>query len=88
LGHSLTGIAKLPPGSQRDLVDPFAEKASPWPKLIILLILLSIAYSLLDKKGLIYDWTHGWLGNPVAKQVEQGALPAPAGSAQPTVPAK
>jgi hypothetical protein len=29
-GGSLTGVAALPPGSQRDLVDPFAEKKRPW----------------------------------------------------------
>ena len=42
-GGSLTGVAALPPGSQRDLVDPFAEKKSPWPKVIVVLILLVIA---------------------------------------------
>jgi hypothetical protein len=39
-GASLTQIAELPPGSQRDLHDPFAEKKSPWPKIILILILL------------------------------------------------
>ena len=29
-GASLTGLATLPPGSSRSLVDPFAEKKSPW----------------------------------------------------------
>lgn len=29
-GASLTRIALLPPGAQRDLVDPFAEKKRPW----------------------------------------------------------
>jgi hypothetical protein len=29
-GGSLTGVAALPPGAQRDLVDPFAEKKRPW----------------------------------------------------------
>ncbi|HEY4414335.1 MAG TPA: hypothetical protein VGO57_01485 [Verrucomicrobiae bacterium] len=40
LGKSLTQIATLPSGAQRDLVDPFAEKKSPWPWIIVLLILL------------------------------------------------
>jgi hypothetical protein len=40
-GASLTQIATLPPGSQRDLVDPFAEKKSPWPKIIAVLVLLA-----------------------------------------------
>lgn len=31
LGRSLTQVAELPKGAQRDLVDPFAEKKKPWP---------------------------------------------------------
>jgi hypothetical protein len=41
-GASLTQIAVLPPGSQRDLVDPFAEKKSPWPKIILVLVVLAV----------------------------------------------
>ena len=44
-GGSLTGVATLPPGSQRDLVDPFAEKKSPWPKIIVLVIVLAVCWS-------------------------------------------
>jgi hypothetical protein len=40
-GASLTQIAVLPPGSQRDLVDPFADKKSPWPKIIAVLVVLA-----------------------------------------------
>jgi hypothetical protein len=56
-GTSLTGIATLPPGSQRDLVDPFAEKKSPWPKIIVVLVILVLAGYVLNKKGLIYKYT-------------------------------
>ncbi len=53
-GKSLTQVATLPPGSQRDLVDPFAEKKSPWPKVIVVLIVLAVIavcwyYGKLDK---------------------------------------
>jgi len=41
-GASLTGIAKLPPGSKRNLVDPFAEKKNPWPKVILVFALLAL----------------------------------------------
>jgi len=41
-GASLTQIAVLPPGSQRDLVDPFAEKKSPWPRIILVLVILAV----------------------------------------------
>lgn len=39
-GASLTQIATLPPGAQRDLADPYAEKKSPWPPIIIVLLIL------------------------------------------------
>ena len=53
-GASLTQIATLPPGSQRDMVDPFAEKKSPWPKIIAVLVILAALgavwyYGKLDK---------------------------------------
>jgi len=41
-GKSLTQVATLPPGSERDLTDPFAEKPSPWPKIIIVLAILAV----------------------------------------------
>jgi hypothetical protein len=41
-GASLTQIAALPPGSQRDLVDPFAKKKSPWLKIILVLVVLAV----------------------------------------------
>ena len=44
-GASLTHVAVLPPGSQRDLVDPFAEKKRPWPLYITLGVLLLLAWT-------------------------------------------
>lgn len=43
-GASLTQIATLPPGSQRDLVDPFAEKKKPWGLYLLLLIAAGILF--------------------------------------------
>jgi hypothetical protein len=63
-GTSLTAIATLPPGSQRDLVDPFAEKKSPWPKIIAVAVFLYLVYSLLNSMGYIAEWTNGRLGTP------------------------
>jgi hypothetical protein len=79
-GGALTGVAALPPGSQRDLVDPFAEKKSPWPKVIVVLILLIVAYVVLNKMGCIYDWTNRSIGTPKTVRVEQ----VPAAPAAPT----
>jgi hypothetical protein len=43
-GASLTQVATLPPGSKRDLVDPFAEKKQPWPVYVLLVILIGGAF--------------------------------------------
>lgn len=90
-GGALTGVAALPPGSQRDIVDPFAEKKSHWPKVMVLVILLILAYAALNKMGFIYDWTHGRLGDPKPASVNRNVSPpaAPAdGAAKPAEAAK
>ena len=84
-GGSLTGVATLPPGSQRDLVDPFAEKKSPWPKIIVFVFVLVLVYVALNGMGYIYDWTNGRLGDPRPVKVEKGA---PATKAAPDTAAK
>jgi hypothetical protein len=43
-GASLTRVAVLPPGAQRDLVDPFAEKKRPWGLYAVLLVVLLLAF--------------------------------------------
>ena len=42
-GASLTKIAVLPPGAQRDLVDPFAEKRKPWGLYLTIFVILLLA---------------------------------------------
>ncbi len=74
-GGSLTGVASLPPGSQRDLSDPFAEKKSAWPTLIVIALILIGAYVVLDKLGFINEWTQGRLGKP--KIIQQQSQPQP-----------
>ncbi|WP_180682825.1 hypothetical protein [Tepidicella baoligensis] len=51
-GAALTGVAALPAGSRRSLHDPYADKASPWPWLMLLAVLLGAVF-----------WVHrqGWL---------------------------
>lgn len=44
-GGALTKIAVLPPGSSRDLVDPFAEKRRPWGAYITVLVLILLGLS-------------------------------------------
>jgi hypothetical protein len=64
-GGALTQVAALPQGSSRDVVDPYAEKKSPLPVIIGILIVLAIAYGILNKLGYINDWTNGRLGTKV-----------------------
>jgi hypothetical protein len=45
-GASLTGVAALPPGSQRDLTDPFAESHAGRNRLIVVLVLLGVLWSM------------------------------------------
>jgi hypothetical protein len=42
-GEALTKIARLPPGSSRDLLDPFAEKRRPWAFYVLSLLILALA---------------------------------------------
>ena len=44
-GASLTKVAALPPGAQRDLLDPFAEKQKPWGLYLTLVVILLLAGS-------------------------------------------
>lgn len=61
LGTSLTEMPKLPAGADRSLVDPYAEKKSIWPRLLLCLLLLGgVAYSLY-RMNLLHQWTGGWV---------------------------
>jgi hypothetical protein len=72
-GVMLTNIAILPPGAQRDLKDPYAEKKSPWPKVIIFAILVYLAYFALNQLGFINKWSDGRIGHKVS--AKEATLP-------------
>jgi hypothetical protein len=72
-GGSLTSVAALPAGAQRDLYDPFAEKKSPWPTVILFVILLGVVYLCLDRFGFVYQWSEGRIGSPPASQSSPSA---------------
>jgi len=55
-GGILTSVAKLPPGAKRSLKDPYAEKKSPWPAIIVVLLILAAAAYILNEKGKFHDW--------------------------------
>jgi hypothetical protein len=56
LGGSLTALPKMPPGSSRSLVDPYAPKKSIWPKVVLALLLLAgVGYGLYR-----FNFLHRW----------------------------
>lgn len=61
-GAILTQTALLPPGSKRDLRDPYAEKKSPWPGIIVTIVILYAAYAILNNQGFVSKWTNGLIG--------------------------
>lgn len=73
LGHSLTAIAKLPPGSTPALDDKFAEAPAFWPKFLGFLIVLGFIYSLLNSFGLVHEWTKDWIKGGLGKTKEEAA---------------
>jgi hypothetical protein len=88
-GARLTSVAALPAGSVPATEDPFAEKPSPWPKLLAVAIALGFAWSLLDERGWIYDWTAGTVGTPKERPrpaAAPGKAPAPAAGPAPATP--
>ncbi len=72
-GTSLTGIAKLPPGSKVDVSDRYAEKSSILPKILITLFFVWWIYSYLNAEGWIYSWTDGKHGQKSAAQIQHDA---------------
>ena len=57
-GTSLTAAARLPENAERSLVDPFAEKKSPW-KLYLFLAALLAAALMLWRQGYLARWFGG-----------------------------
>jgi hypothetical protein len=82
-GTALTGTAKLPPGSRRSMADPYARRG-PWLSIALLVVILAAACWALNSMGMIYRWTHGWVGTerPHAESVVgEKAPPAATGRA-------
>jgi hypothetical protein len=69
-GGALTGIASLPPGSERSLIDPYAEKRKSWPVILLLLAVLGLAAYFANKRGKLYEWSRGYVGTKVEQPVE------------------
>ncbi len=54
-GASLTHVAKLPPGAERSMRDPYAQHRTPW-RLYAFLTLLLIVFGYLWEEGYITKW--------------------------------
>ena len=61
-GASLTHMAALPPGSKRSLVDPYAEKKSPWKFYLFVMLLIG---------SLAYLWHSGYLHQGLIDELRQ-----------------
>ncbi|MBK7354322.1 MAG: hypothetical protein IPJ05_13120 [Nitrosomonas sp.] len=86
-GTSLTHMAALPAGAQHSLVDPYAEKKSPWKfYLFILLLLGSIAYLL--HSGHLNQGTIDELRKRFSSNKAEATGEAPATQETTSVPAK
>jgi hypothetical protein len=59
-GGALTGVAALPPGATFGAADEYAEKPSPWPKLLLFAFVLWFVWAFLnDSQGRLWRWTDG-----------------------------
>ena len=91
LGRSLTEVAKLPPGAERSLVDPFAEKKPKWPKVLFFLVILGVLLFGFWKTG----YPTKWIGERYVPKPEHpwrffgdAEPPAPAPTPPATAPTK
>jgi hypothetical protein len=57
-GGALTGVAALPPGATFGAADAYAEKPSPWPKLLGVVFIIWFIWAFLnDSEGRLWRWT-------------------------------
>ncbi len=71
-GTSLTNLPVLPSGAERSLVDPYAEKKSPWPWVLLLALLAAGAW---------YGWNKYQAMNPPPTPPVAADTAAPANTA-------
>jgi hypothetical protein len=74
-GGALTGVAALPPGATFGAADAYAEKPSPWPKVLLFAFVLWFVWAFLnDSQGRLYGWTEKYpamqhFASPPSKEV-------------------
>ena len=80
-GSTLTKMAALPKGAERSLIDPFAEKKTPWKRWVFLAVLL-VALGLAWNKGYLQKGVQ-----LVKTQLSGQTAPAPAPAPEAAKPA-
>ena len=89
-GTSLTAKAELPPGAQRSLDDPFAEKGTPWGAYLMLLALLAAAAIWIRWDATKHDGKYFWMDRTVPEVAPAtpaaATAPAPEGATAGTTP--
>lgn len=85
-GAALTDVAALPPGSERSLQDPFAEKRRPWGFYIFLLVLLALGLSWY--LGKLDRYLPGQVRSTTVLGTNAPAFKAVPGAEQPAAPVK
>jgi hypothetical protein len=87
-GASLTHLAALPPGAQRSLRDPFAQRKTPWKTYLFLAVLVAVLGELWYLGVLQKAW-HDLRAKATPPAVTQPAPAAkPDKAAAPAEPAK
>jgi len=74
-GTALTSTAVLPPGAERSLTDPYAEKKRPWRLYTVLLIIVLVC-GFLWQQGLIKQWASQIKSSVTTEQTAPAADPA------------
>ena len=76
-GTALTQTAALPPGSQRTMDDPFAEKSTPWGAYVMLLVLLAAgAAAWIRWDAVRHDGKYFWMDRSVPTVSPEAPAPA------------
>ena len=53
----MTSVAKLPEGGVMSGADPFSDRPSPWPKLILTAVVIGFVVSFSNSQGWVYALT-------------------------------
>jgi hypothetical protein len=62
----------LPPGATFGAADKYAEKPSPWPKVLVVAFLVWFIWAYLnDSQGRLSRWTDGKYGYPPSPEVQK-----------------